>query len=366
MKRLLSIFLAFVLSFGMTLSLVGCALFEEDDGKEQIPEDDGGNDVNIPGGDGYYDPDGWTDIESGTEAKISYKSASVSENGKMTVTLSNGLSSTVSLPENPEGIVFDDAEISGDGRLIVYYSDGYYLTTSALPTYNKAVESFSLSITDLKLVSTVNGSNYELCKIFYPTVPLSPLTPEGASAYAETRDVTGRSTATVIISVKGYGDVTLLLDATTAPITVANFLELTKSGFYDGLTFHRVISGFMIQGGDPNGNGSGGSSSTIQGEFDENGWENDISHKRGVISMARSNDPDSASSQFFICNADASSSLDGKYAAFGYVLCGMNIIDEITSLTEPYADYYSSGTILDSTKQAVIESITVLEDLAVR
>ena len=166
----------------------------------------------------------------------------------------------------------------------------------------------------------------------------------GACEYAKTRDTEGRDIKYVEISVKGYGEIVVLLDATTAPITVANFLKLVNEGFYDGLKFHRVIENFMIQGGDPDGDGSGGSAETIIGEFSSNGYENDISHKRGVISMARTpNSPNSASSQFFICNADASSSLDGSYAAFGYVVEGMDVVDKITAKVFPktaYADYY--------------------------
>ena len=110
----------------------------------------------------------------------------------------------------------------------------------------------------------------------------------------------GYGTHHAVITVKDYGDIKLVLDGDTAPITVKNFVELAKSGFYDGLTFHRIIKGFMIQGGDPKGNGTGGSDKTIRGEFSKNGVENNISHKRGVISMARLQDNNSASSQFFI------------------------------------------------------------------
>ncbi len=170
----------------------------------------------------------------------------------------------------------------------------------------------------------------------------------GACEYAETRDIEGRDISYVEMSVRDFGKVVILLDATTAPITVANFLKLVKSGFYDGLTFHRVITDFMIQGGDPDGNGSGGSEEEIFGEFDNNGHKNDIQHIKGVISMARSNDNNSASSQFFICNADARSSLDGNYAAFGYVIEGLDVIDEITETVFPktaYADYYNDTSI---------------------
>ena len=133
---------------------------------------------------------------------------------------------------------------------------------------------------------------------------------------SKTTDTKGKHHAK--IKVKDYGTIEVELDGDTAPITVANFIKLVNEKFYDGLTFHRIMSGFMIQGGDPLGNGTGGSDETIKGEFSSNGVENNISHKRGVISMARSSDPDSASSQFFIMHQD-STYLDGEYAAFGKV-----------------------------------------------
>ncbi len=134
-----------------------------------------------------------------------------------------------------------------------------------------------------------------------------------------------------IITVESYGEIHLELDGDTAPVTVKNFVELAKSGFYDGLTFHRIIEGFMIQGGDPEGTGLGGSEEEIIGEFESNGIENNISHERGVISMARlGNNPNSASSQFFIMHR-TSTHLDGDYAAFGHVTEGMTVVDKIAS-----------------------------------
>lgn len=183
-----------------------------------------------------------------------------------------------------------------------------------------------------------------------------PVLPDFCS-YRDTRDTEGREIVKVKMTVKNYGEVVILLDATTAPITVANFTKLVSEGFYTGLTFHRVIKNFMIQGGDPLANGTGGSDEEIFGEFSSNGHENDIKHLRGVISMARSSNKDSASSQFFICNADASH-LDGNYAAFGYVISGLNVVDAITRSTARYGD--SNGGIADKTKQAVIEKIEIL------
>lgn len=158
------------------------------------------------------------------------------------------------------------------------------------------------------------------------------------------------------IEVEDYGTISLELDADTAPITVTNFVNLAKDGFYDGLTFHRIIDGFMIQGGDPLGNGTGGSDKTIKGEFSDNGVENDISHVRGTISMARSSDPDSASSQFFIVHQD-STYLDGQYAAFGHVTDGMDVVDAICEDT-PVQD--NNGTVA-ADNQPVITSITISE-----
>ena len=133
------------------------------------------------------------------------------------------------------------------------------------------------------------------------------------------------------ITMKDGGVIDLELDAEAAPITVENFLKLVNDKFYDGTIFHRVIPGFMIQGGDPEGTGMGGPGWTIKGEFSQNGVNNPIKHKRGVISMARAMDPDSAGSQFFIMHADADY-LDGQYAAFGHVVKGMDVVDRIASV----------------------------------
>lgn len=185
-----------------------------------------------------------------------------------------------------------------------------------------------------------------------------------------------------VITVENYGDIKLELDGDTAPITVENFVKLAKSGFYDGLTFHRIISGFMIQGGDPLGNGTGGSDETIKGEFSLNGVENGITHNRGVISMARSGSAyeqylaygynmsdlpeeaqadieralNSASSQFFIMHKDTPS-LDGSYAAFGHVTEGMEIVDKIAENTTVTDD---NGTVLKE-NQPIIKSIVITD-----
>ncbi len=161
----------------------------------------------------------------------------------------------------------------------------------------------------------------------------------------------------VEIEVQDYGTIALELDADTAPITVTNFIELAKSGFYDGLTFHRIIEGFMIQGGDPKGNGTGGSENPIKGEFEANGVKNGIAHKRGVISMARrSGDYNSASSQFFIMHKD-NATLDGGYAAFGRVTSGMEVVDAIAEETPVQDD---NGTVAKK-DQPVITAIRVID-----
>ena len=161
----------------------------------------------------------------------------------------------------------------------------------------------------------------------------------------------------VEITIKDYGTIKISLDAEAAPLTVENFLKLTKEGFYDGPTFHRIMNGFMMQGGDPEGNGTGGSDETIKGEFAENGVDNPLSHTRGAISMARSQDYDSASSQFFIVHED-STYLDGQYAAFGYVTEGMDVVDKICE-TVPAID--QNGTVLPE-NQPVIESMKIMEN----
>ena len=188
----------------------------------------------------------------------------------------------------------------------------------------------------------------------------------GCSKKTETKETEAKDSAAasidpagkhhVEINVKDYGTIKVELDGDTAPITVENFLKLAGEGFYDGLTFHRIISGFMIQGGDPNGNGTGGSDETIKGEFSSNGVENDISHVRGTISMARSSAMDSASSQFFIVHED-STYLDGDYAAFGTVTEGMEIVDKICEDT-PVTD--GNGTV-SAKNQPIIESIKVID-----
>ena len=193
---------------------------------------------------------------------------------------------------------------------------------------------------------------------------------DSADTDSENKDSSDSSTTSVLldtskeltgihlaeIEVKDYGTIDVELDADTAPITVTNFVKLAQEGFYDGLTFHRIMDGFMIQGGDPNGDGTGGSKENIKGEFSNNGVDNDISHTRGTISMARASDPDSASSQFFIVQSD-STYLDGDYAAFGHVTSGMDVVDQICKDATPTD---GNGSIAKD-QQPVIESIRMTD-----
>ena len=165
-----------------------------------------------------------------------------------------------------------------------------------------------------------------------------------------------------VIDVQNYGEIFLELYADVAPATVTNFINLAEEGFYDGLTFHRIIDGFMIQGGDPAGDGTGKATYTIPGEFSMNGYENTLNHVRGTISMARAEDFNSGSSQFFIVQQDALE-LDGYYAAFGQVISGMDVVDSICASTKVEDD---NGTVLTD-NQPIINSIYVLdmEDIVV-
>ena len=177
-------------------------------------------------------------------------------------------------------------------------------------------------------------------------------TPPASDSDLDPRSITAE------LTVRDYGVITLELYPDKAPITVANFVRLAREGFYDGLTFHRIMDGFMIQGGDPAGNGTGGSGVTIRGEFSANGVDNDLSHIRGTISMARpGRDMDGASSQFFITVADVSASLDGQYAAFGRVVAGMEVADQIAADASPTDN---NGTI-PAAEQPVIESVRILD-----
>ena len=205
-------------------------------------------------------------------------------------------------------------------------------------------------------VSSVATSDEEIKSEISETESTEDEVVQSAETISENVTVNEKTEYNAEITVKDYGTIKLALDAETAPITVENFVKLANSGFYDGLTFHRIIDGFMIQGGDPNGNVTGGSEQTIKGEFSSNGVENNISHTKGVISMARSQDKDSTSSQFFIM-VDDSPFLDGDYATFGHVTESQEIVDKIAKDATPIDDNWT----IEKEQQPVIEGIKIVE-----
>lgn len=217
----------------------------------------------------------------------------------------------------------------------------------ALPA-SEEVDSLTSEVNVLLTELSENGANKVakasddyLAKISDLRVRLSALLLSQSFAVSES------VTNYVQIEVKGFGYIVVELAPEVAPKTVENFQMLVEDGFYDGLIFHRVIKNFMIQGGDPKGNGTGGADKNIVGEFASNGFANNLSHKRGVISMARSQSPNSASSQFFICHAD-SPHLDGEYAAFGEVVYGMDVVDAIASVKTNASDKPLTNVVIKS------------------
>lgn len=183
-------------------------------------------------------------------------------------------------------------------------------------------------------------------------------TPENTAAPEASADITQKEENKIMVEItmKDGGKMQLELYPDVAPATVENFVKLVNDGFYDGLTFHRIIKGFMIQGGDPEGTGMGGSKDTIKGEFKQNGFQNDLKHTRGVISMARSQNPNSASSQFFIMHDDAPY-LDGQYAAFGKMVSGFEELDKLAET--PVQD--ANGTVAKG-DQPQIETIKIIDN----
>ncbi len=177
---------------------------------------------------------------------------------------------------------------------------------------------------------------------------------ESGLPYEKDEKLYGNHTA--IMTIKDFGEVKLELYGDIAPVTVANFVKLVNKGFYDGLTFHRAIEGYMIQGGDPNGDGTGNTATRIYGEFKNNGFENKLSHKKGVLSMARSRDYNSATCQFFIMVGDETR-LDGDYAAFGKVVEGMDIIESVMATVKTN----DPNGLISSKNQPVIEKIEMVE-----
>ena len=212
----------------------------------------------------------------------------------------------------------------------------------------------------MKAISIIKKAVSLILILSLLTLTLASCKKDTLRKYDEDTSTEDKDVYYVAMSIKYYGIIIVKLDAKAAPITVKNFVKLVREDFYDGLTFHRVIDGFMIQGGDPDANGTGGSDEEIYGEFLSNGYNNPIKHERGVISMARSDDPNSASSQFFICNANSENvyGLDGRYAAFGHVIEGMEVVDEITSYSLQFVG--ANGMIKNKKDQAIISEMKVI------
>ncbi len=216
--------------------------------------------------------------------------------------------------------------------------------------FGKVVEGLEVLDSIATVATDSNDAPTEKVVIEYAKLVYGADSVEKIDTTEETRPDWGRGDSiNVEMSVKDFGVIRLTLDHKQAPITVENFVSLVEEGFYDGLTFHRIIEDFMIQGGDPKGNGTGGSDEKIKGEFTANYVNNTISHKRGVISMARSQDYNSASSQFFICHADATY-LDGQYAAFGYVTEGLDVVDKIATVDTNDNDYPEEKVVIEYIK----------------
>lgn len=213
---------------------------------------------------------------------------------------------------------------------------------------NKIFKIFSLCLAAILILSFAGcGEEPDISEII--STEMTDTIPENIDSFKK-----------AVIYVEDFGEIKIALDETQAPITTENFITLAKSGFYNGLTFHRIVEDFVIQGGDPKGDGTGGSENAIKGEFIANGVSNTISHKRGVISMARlGSDNNSATSQFFIVlSDDYTSSLDKQYAAFGYVIEGMDVVDKIAS--ETVVTDIQSGFVLKQ-NQPIISKIEILE-----
>ncbi len=193
-----------------------------------------------------------------------------------------------------------------------------------------------------------------LAVVFFLLICLCGCTGERGLTYEKDEKLLGTHNA--VITVKDYGEIKLELYGDIAPVTVANFVKLVNKGFYNGLTFHRAVENFMLQGGDPNGDSTGNTSPRIYGEFSDNGFENTLLHKRGVISMARPNDYNGASCQFFIMLADKPE-IDGKYAAFGKVIEGMEILDKV--MEDIYQTDYNG--LIPANEQPIIEKIEMTD-----
>ena len=270
--------------------------------------------------------------------------------------------STIELNLNGKSLESPVAPIMENGTTLVplrLISENLAATVS----YNQEAKTISITSTDTSMLLTLGSTEVKVNGDIV-SLPMAPRSINGTTMVplrfisenlnckvnwdAEDQPTTSSTFPTATIVVKDYGTITLELYPDIAPTTVNNFIFLANSQFYDGLTFHRIIDDFMIQGGDPLGNGTGGPGYTIIGEFSGNGFTtNTLSHTKGVISMARSNHPDSAGSQFFITSADATY-LDGQYAAFGKVLTGLDIVDKLSDVATNANDAPLNPVVIES------------------
>lgn len=261
----------------------------------------------------------------------------------------NGIENNLSHDRGVISMARSQANDSASSQFFICHKKSDFLDGN-YAAFGKVVEGLEV-LDSIATVSTdSNDAPAEKVVIEYAKLVYGADSIDKIDTTEETRPDWGRGDSiNVEMSVKDFGVIKLTLDHKQAPITVENFVSLVEKGFYDGLTFHRIIEDFMIQGGDPKGNGTGGSDENIKGEFAANYVNNTISHKRGVISMARSQDYNSASSQFFICHGDATY-LDGQYAAFGQVTEGLDVVDKIATVETNDNDYPAEKVVIEYIK----------------
>lgn len=269
---------------------------------------------------------------------------------------SNGVDNDLSHTRGVVSMARSQDPDSASSQFFICYSDDCVQLDGNYAAFGKVTEGMDVVDRFLNVKRTMNDMGEK-------ATPVDPITITKAEMIDKDENGNPRVKFTMDfkeqeprVPVEGKFIITLYADK--APITCENFANLVSSGFYDGLTFHRVVEGFMAQGGDPLGTGVGGSDKTIKGEFSDNGVNNDLSHKRGIVSMARSADPDSASSQFFICYDDACQSLDGSYAAFGEVTEGMEVVDGFLEVERTIGN---DGAISSPTTPITIEKATLID-----
>ncbi len=274
----------------------------------------------------------------------------------------NGVNNTIEHTRGVISMARTQVYDSASSQFFIVHADAEQLN-GLYAGFGYVVDGMSVvdSICDAAVPTDTNGTIHTTAQPIINSIEISiedPIVIDGNYTPEAAEELKFTPTHSATITIKDYGTIELELYGEEAPITVENFVKLANQGFYDGLTFHRIMEGFMIQGGDPDGNGTGGSDENIKGEFSSNGVKNRIKHIRGTISMARSGAPDSASSQFFIVHETSgtnSASLDGNYAAFGMVTKGMEVVDDICDTVEVTDN---DGTVASGQKP-IIESITV-------